>query len=242
MEIVDTRSICDKIDRKRNSTALFYKVMLNESIFEQVQGYLNKINGTYRNDTNNVLNLSRKFQVLKKAKFYWKLTKESSAQYYFDDNYRSKVNMLLTHTKLQLRLDLSGHYGNITDVSVLSDIHTLDLSDCQVIDVSALGNTYFLDLSGCEHVSDFSGLSHVNTLLVRGFDNLSDVNALGTVHTLVLSDCWGLTNVSALGNVHNLFLDHCPNIIDVSALGTVHTLDLSDCARVSDVSAHIHYY
>jgi hypothetical protein len=150
MKMVDNSSSSGKI------TTLFYKVMLNELIFEQVQGYLDIISGTDRKDINNLLNLSRKFEVLKKAKFYWKLTKESSAQCYFDDNYRSKVNLQLTHTKLRLQLDLSCHYGNITDASSLNNIHTLDVSDCHVIDVSALGDTYSLDLSGCKHVSDVS--------------------------------------------------------------------------------------
>ena len=81
-------------------------------------------------------------------------------------------------------LDLSNCH-NITDVSLLGNVHTLNLSDCnKITDVSALGNVHTLDLSYCHNIIDVSALGNVNSLNLSGCDNITDVSALGNVHII----------------------------------------------------------
>jgi hypothetical protein len=134
-------------------------------------------------------------------------------------------------------LDLSDR-NDVGDVSGLGNVHTLALSKCEnVWDVSALGNVHTLNLSFCLGVTDVSALGNVHDLDLSDCSGVTDVSALGRVHTLNLNCCRGVTDVSALGKVHTLDLSWCQGVRDVSALGNVHTLDLNGCRGVRDVSA-----
>ena len=83
---------------------------------------------------------------------------------------------------------------------------SVDLFSSNISDVSALGNVHTLDLRCCYNVSDVSALGNVHTLYLCGCDNVSDVSALGNVHTLNLCYCDNISDVSALGNVKHLTL------------------------------------
>ena len=109
---------------------------------------------------------------------YWKLTKTYSLKYYEDEKFRANVHSRVENPSIQLSVDLS-ECSNITDVSALGGVHTLNLSWCsKITDVSALGGVHTLDLRGCS--------------------NITDVSALGGVHTLDLTYCSKITDVSAL--------------------------------------------
>lgn len=127
---------------------------------------------------------------------------------------------------------------NITDVTVLRGVDTVDLSGCEhVTDVSALGGARRLNLSRCYGVVDVSALGNVYALNLTGCINVVDVSTLGNVYSLNLSKCISVMDVSALGGVHRLNLFQCVRVSDVSALGNVHSLNLSRCICVRDVSA-----
>ena len=111
---------------------------------------------------------------------------------------------------------------NVTDVSSLCKVHTLDLQNTLVIDVSALCKVHTLYL-GSTKVTDVSSLGSVHTLYLWS-TQVTDVSALGKVHTLNLYGTQ-VTDVSALGKVHTLYLANT-KVTDVSALGDVHTLYL----------------
>ena len=116
----------------------------------------------------------------------YKLNKKYSLKYYHDVLFRNKVLHKIFNPNKQLYLNLED-CRYITDVSVLGNVHTLDLSRCSnITDVTALGNVYTLKLNYC--------------------DNITDVSGLGNVHTLDLRNCLNITNVSALENVHTLYL------------------------------------
>ena len=124
---------------------------------------------------------------------------------------------------------------DVTDVSALGNVHTLNLSCCEnVTDVSALGNVHTLDLS-CTEVSDVSALGNVHTLNLSWCKNVSDVSALGNVHTLDLSFCVNITNLSDLKNVHTLYLLNCMNVKDdISILTNVNIIyDISILPNVN---------
>jgi hypothetical protein len=54
----------------------------------------------------------------------------------------------------------------ITDVSMLGNVHSLDLSFSNITDVSALGNVYRLDLTCCDNIKDLSALVNVPNLIL----------------------------------------------------------------------------
>jgi hypothetical protein len=126
-------------------------------------------------------------------------------------------------------------------------LHTLDLSQTQVIDVSVLASCmslHTLDLSWT-NVSDASSLAYcrsLNTLRLRK-TQVSDVSPLAScqsLHTLDLSETL-VTVVSVLGlcqSLHTLDLSYT-DVSDVTALAScqsLHTLDFCH-TQVSDVSA-----
>ena len=152
------------------------------------------------------------------------LTKQYSLLFYSNTLFRDLVLSKIFNPIKQLHLNLSNCF-NITDVSALGNVHTLDLTCCRnITDVSSLGNVHTLNLSYSDNITNVSSLGNVHTLDLSYCSKITDVSALGNVHTLNLSDCDNITDVSALGNVHTLDLRGCINITNVSALGNVHSL------------------
>ena len=76
----------------------------------------------------------------------------------------------------------------------------------EVTDVSSLGNVHTLDLSGIWGITDVSSLGNAHTLNLFNCQGITDVSSLGNVHTLNLSNCHQITDVSSLGNVHTLIM------------------------------------
>ena len=101
------------------------------------------------------------------------------------------LNSLVINTSIQIELYLRNL--KITDISALSNVHTLDLSDCNgITDVSALSNVHSLNLSDCNGITDVSALSNVHSLNLSGCNDITDISALSNVHTLNLSYCYGI--------------------------------------------------
>ena len=123
----------------------------------------------------------------------------------------------------------------IKDVSMLGNVHTLDLSFTDIKDVSMLGNVHILNLNGCKNITDISSLGNIHTLDLRWCKNIKGVSKLGDDHTLNLSKT-DIKDVSMLGNVHTLDLYGCKNITDVSMLCNVHKLDLYGHKNITDIS------
>lgn len=223
----------------------FHTVISNDLLYEVPQGFLNF------NGLNNLLDVNRSFNALKKTKFYWKLNNEYSSKYYYDDNFKSTLDTLLTNRRTQLSLILSKRYRSafrfllrdVIDVNNLGNVHELDLSGCKnITDVRCLGMVYKLDLSGCTKITNVSNLGNVHILNLSGCEGISDVNALVNVHELDLSYCHSIVDVRALGHVYKLDLSACYKIVDVGALGNLHTLNLGDsiythCRGITDFSA-----
>ena len=178
--------------------------LLPEDMIDEIRTFLS------RKDFRSSLSISKKMQ-------YLNLNKESSRLFASDNKkgklFRGEVLSKIANPNKQLSLNLSC-CQEITDVSMLGNVHTLDLSYCHgITEVSMLGNVHTLDLSGCS--------------------NITDVSMLGNVHTLNLSHCTGITDVSMLGNVHTLNLSWCSGITDVSMLRKVHKLNLYNCRGIT---------
>jgi len=132
-----------------------------------------------------------------------------------------------------IKFEINLRHSNITDISILRNVHTLNLFMCRnITDISMLGNVHTLNLSCCCNITDISMLGNVHTLNLYWCSKITDISMLGNVHTLILSECFKITDVSMLGNVHNLNLYKCDNITDISMLGKVHTLNLYGCKNI----------
>lgn len=205
----------------------------------------------------NLCNTCKKILESKKYVNY-KLNKYYSLMYYKDEKFRTTILKKIFNPRKQLYVNLS-MCDDVVDVSVLGNVHYLDLSDCKNIsdDISALGNVNYLNLRYCNNIKDVSPLENVYNLNLNFCINIMNINKLANVHTLDFSNCTHLTNedikifgnvyslnlsfctqiteVISLEKVHTLTLRGCYNIIDVSSLGKVHTLNLQDCYNIIDV-------
>ena len=70
---------------------------------------------------------------------------------------------------------------NITDVSMLGNLHTLKMCYCDITDFSMLGNLHTLDISDCKHITDVSMLGNLHTLKMHYCNFSIDVSMLGNV-------------------------------------------------------------
>mmetsp|Transcript_16187 Transcript_16187/g.15531 ORF Transcript_16187/g.15531 Transcript_16187/m.15531 type:complete len:249 (-) Transcript_16187:37-783(-) len=209
--------------RRKNDLPLFHIIILNDLIYEQLQGFIgHDVAGYFRNyyaiSMNNLLNVSKKFSALKKDRFYLDLNEFYSFKYYSDKIFKSKVNPLLKSTNKQLSLNLRNRL-DISNLKSLRNVHALSLSHCSnITDVCFLGNIHKLDLSSCCSPKDVSALSRVHTLDLSHRLGVIDVSSLRDVHTLNLSYCYEIVDVSTLGQVHDLNIPY-RNVVDLSALG-----------------------
>ena len=189
-------------------------------------------------DLRTLCDTSKSFSTLKKYIDY-KLNKKYSLMYYDDILFRNIVVSKIYNPNKQLHLILN-HCTKITDVSILGNCHTLDLSRCEnITDVSALGNVHTLNLSECENITDVSALRNVHTLDLRYCENITDVGTLGNIHTLFLS--FKDINISTLNintlnintlNLHGSFYQ----ITDISVFTNIHTVNLYGVYQILDIT------
>lgn len=95
------------------------------------------------------------------------------------------------------------------------------VSHYEITDVSAMGGVRTLDLSFCCRITDVSMLGYVQTLNLKGCTGVTDFNALGYVHSIGFSFCDGITGVSPLLKLYALDLSFCQNLTHFSALVNV---------------------
>ena len=233
LEMLKEEELVQKIKEQTENKKKSIIFSLSDNNFTEVLRFLSNINNLNAIDKN----LNRIYKLYLYNNSYIRLNRYYSIRYYEDEEFRTFVHSRVENPSNQLSLDLS-ECRNITDVSALGGVHTLNLRGCwHITDVSALGGVHTLTLRDCHNIPDVSALGGVHTLTLHCCLNIRDVSALGGVHTLDLSRCYDITDVSALGGVYTLDLSNCYNIEDVSALGGVHTLNLSGCYNITDVSA-----
>ena len=209
------------------SNNIYLKIFQNEDLFDLINKYTNLRQICYT--CSSLLYL--------KNRIYYNLNFCYSLCFYYNYmNFRNYLINNLIKPNKQLSLNLK-ECCNITNTSVLNNVHSLNLSCCEniIIDTIVLENIHTLNLSSC-NIKDVSSLANVHTLNLSNCRNITDISSLGNVHTLHLSHC-EITDVSSLGNVNTLNLSSCRNITDVSALGNVHILNLSYCHNITDVRA-----
>jgi|Transcript_14486 hypothetical protein len=116
-----------------SSVSLFYQVMLNDLIFQQLQELLNHTSSTNSMNIgmNNLLNVSIKFLCMKKANYYWKLNRWYSLMYRNSGMFRERMS-LLTNSEKYLLLDCTEYY-DISDINALSEVPDIDVNRCHFL-------------------------------------------------------------------------------------------------------------
>lgn len=183
-------------------------------------------------DDNPLLSCNKYLKGLKLE--YITLNKTYSLKYYENAEFRDLIQSKMNNSRFQLSLNLS-NCSQVTDLSVLKNIHSLDLSYCRCIsdDISALENTYILNLKGCENITNVSMLGNLHTLNLSYCYYITDVSMLGNLHTLDLDHCYFIYDITMLGNLHTLNISYCNYVKDVSMLENVHTLDITGCSKIT---------
>ena len=135
--------------------------MLNDDSMVYISSFLSeKDKWTLIRKTDNhiLINLT------KRAKVKFHLTQRSSRRYHEDTLFRQDVQSITGQDndgQYLISLELS-NYRDITDVSALGGVQTLDLHKCSgITDVSALGGVQTLDLHKCYGITDVSALGGV---------------------------------------------------------------------------------
>jgi hypothetical protein len=136
-------------------------------------------------------------------------------------SFKDRYNLCLTSKSLFETLFKKYQHNEIIEIQFedyrLCDIWSnvkfkIILNYSNITNVSMLGNVHTLDLYWCRNITDVSMLGKVHTLNLFACSNITDVSMLGNVHTLNLSYCSKITDVSMLGEVHTLNLSCCKNI------------------------------
>ena len=98
-----------------------------------------------------LMHVSSFFFAMKGRWHYYKFKTYYSRQYHASQAFREHVQERIGDISKRLSLNVStlNNISNITDVSALGGVHTLDLSYCRnITDVSALGGVHTLNLCG----------------------------------------------------------------------------------------------
>jgi hypothetical protein len=186
------------------------------------------------------LKINEKFSVkyfnsLKLREKVHQSVEDSMSQIALKYTYRSWIDDFTPFMEIY-SLTLIGSFVNNSHLSALSHLHMLKLSHCDITDVTALSMIHTLDLSGNSRLINVAPLHSVPILTLSNCPSLKDVTCLGNHRYLDLSDCQRITDVSTLGRVPILILKNLRKLTDVSALREVTRLDLSSCVKLRDLS------
>ena len=171
------------------------------------------------NDSNNLLESSNKlFDFCAKDYHFWRLTKNQSKWYYACEDYRKKIISKMRDSKKQLAINLM-YCSKVRDVSVLKDVHTLDLSGCKnITNLVAISGVNTLSLYDCTHLKSIDGLTNVKHINLQYCRFIQDISGLAGAESVNLSYCYAVTDITVLANVKNVNLSFCWNVRDISPL------------------------
>ena len=146
-------------------------------------------------------------------------------------------NPLLTQVSCNLanvyHLDLS--HTSITSVNALTNVHTLNLSNCTgITDVSALTGVHNVNLSGCTSLASLKGLENAHTVDISGCILIDNVQALQSASHITMDNCVLIRRVNILANAHTIIMRRCHSVTSISALQNVHHLDLRECSMITE--------
>ena len=124
--------------------------------------------------------------------------------------------------------DTSSDINKHLDLSILENVYYVNLANFNITDVSSLRYIDTLNLHSCLYIKNISTLKNIRNLSLCGC-TISNISMLGNVDSLDLSFCNNIIDISPLKNVRVLDLSFCDNIINVSALTNVSVLNIAGC-------------
>ena len=130
-----------------------------------------------------LLSTTKSFAGARRCVLYWRMNRTVSIKYLYDPLFRTAVHGIVESSRNQL---------------------SLVFDSCAMTDVSSLSNVHSLILYKCKYLVDVSPLRNVHVLMLGYCNKVVDVSALKNVHSLVLCHCKRITDVSVLTNVHVL--------------------------------------
>jgi hypothetical protein len=157
---------------------------------------------------------------------------------------RQQLSLTLVRPEVIQRLD-----RNFYDLSNLSRIHSISLSDCSIKKFSPLEEVEHLSLDNCM-TTDLTPFANVKRLhyLSRQRDATTDLSCLENVEEVMIScgkishyenlknakklEFIGVTelyDVSCFAEAYSVRFFYCPNITSLHRLGNLHSLSINDC-------------
>ena len=170
----------------------------------------------------------------------YSFTEYYTKMYKIDDTFRAKVLSRIANPQKQLCLNINFKFITVEELSVLGNVYYLCLYGCtiigmrdDIIDLSVLENVHTLNLSYFRF-SEIKKINNIDTLILTRC-LVTNVTPFKDVRVLNLQHCCNIINVSPLRNVRYICLSGC-KISDLSGLENADTLDLSGCNNITDVS------
>ncbi len=178
-------------------------------------------------------NIDNLFYLRNVCKEWCYIIKDITFQYKINFDFKDKIKYLKNiYTNISIHCKCPNNITN-DDLYYFIEIYSLDISWCQnITDVSMLGNLHTLNMWFCNKITDVSMLGNLHTLNMSACNNITDISMLGNLHTLDISYCFRFTDVSMLGNLHTLRMWSCYQITDVSMLCNLHTLNIRYCEDI----------
>jgi hypothetical protein len=122
--------------------------------------------------------------------------------------------------------------SSLCDVSFCSKYVYVNLEGShEIIDVSSLSNVKYLVLSDCTSLKIISCLKTVLELDIS-FTLINDVSSLRRINKLCLRDCSEMNDISSLNHLQWLSLANCEGVKDISSLDSVDYLDITDMSNL----------
>jgi hypothetical protein len=161
---------------KESSIIFINKVILNDLIFQQIEGYSNQL------CINNLLNASRKFQGLKMSHFFWELNEIYSRKYYYGN-----VSSGVVSVSINVKIINNNSNKNDNDKNKSEDVYNTILK-------TSVNSKYKLKVDLL-----MSSTAKQLSLNLSDFSNLSDNCSNNNFHIFDPSFSKNIIDVSSLG-------------------------------------------
>jgi hypothetical protein len=143
----------------------------------------------------------------------------------------------------QFLSDVSLVKCDIVDVSLFSDIRTVELNHCsKLASLQGLGmstetrkGNREVTVANCDGVTDFSPLNGVRRVDIHSCVGFTDGNQVKDVNNLKISFCDKLESFHMFGNAHSLRIEACRHLATLSGLQDVPFLQIVCCNNLKDI-------
>jgi hypothetical protein len=183
---------------------------------------------------------SLEFRELKKKTVYYNLKGEYSEEFLSNELFRNELLSRIVDKSNQISLYFDADLKEPSIFLHARGVHTLILEDSVVYshfgNITELSGIHTLEISeGNSDTESLEGLTDISSIRLNSFHGIADVSPLASLCSITLVFCCDLESVDCLGNVHSLCIEHCPRV-NISGLGkNNYKLSLIELPQVNDV-------